>query len=462
MTHDLKGVFNISEYIIVHRRGEKEHNANLMARLKRSCEKGVTFNRTKCEFRRDRVVYYGLMFSKDGVSPDPCKVKAIKSAGRPRKAAKLNSFLCKVRYSSRFMEARQYQKTVGKLGELVTGKFEWRQEHSEAFEELKNTVQAYFDPQAEHELYIDGCPVGLAATLTQRKPGEQCWRVVQYASRRLTDLEKRYSQIELEALAGDFGCKKFHLFLYGRPFKMVTDHKPLESVFNKPTHTSSIRIQRIVNRMLDYDLVVEYRPGKENISDYTSRQPMPVSRCSNFELRTPKEVHHYVNYVVTCRMPKAVTRDQVKGATDADPALQALKRCINQGWIDTSDAKTQQYRQVFDDLSIADGTVLRRDRIVVPEKLRHRMVEIAHKGYQGQVQKKQLLRARVWFLGMDSQCEKFVSTCIPCQSNTPQTHPEPLKMTDLPEGPWDKVSVDFCGPMASGDLVLVFYCQYTR
>ena len=49
-------------------------------------------------------------------------------------------------------------------------------------------------------------------------------------------------------------------------------------------------------------------------------------------------------------------------------------------------------------------------------------------------------------------------TCIACQSNTPQTHRE----TDLPEGPWEKVSVDFCGPMASGDLALVFYCQYAR
>jgi len=38
-------------------------------------------------------------------------------------------------------------------------------------------------------------------------------------------------------LAGDFGCTKFQLFLYGRPLKMVTDHKNLESVFNKPTHT---------------------------------------------------------------------------------------------------------------------------------------------------------------------------------------------------------------------------------
>ena len=105
---------------------------------------------------------------------------------------------------------------------------------------------------------------------------------------------------------------------------------------------------------------------------------------------------------------------------------------------------------------------MRGDRIVEPEKLRHRMVEIAHEGHQGQVRTKQLLRAHVWFPGMDLQCEKFVSTCIACQANTPQTHREPLKMTDLPEGPWDKVSLDFSGPLASGDLALVFYCQYTR
>ena len=106
MTHDLKGVLNISDDIIVQGRDEKEHNANLMALLKRSHDKGVPFNRAKCEFRRDRVVNYGFIISKDGVSPDLCKVKAIKSVGCPRNAAELNSFLRMVRYSSRFMEAR--------------------------------------------------------------------------------------------------------------------------------------------------------------------------------------------------------------------------------------------------------------------------------------------------------------------------------------------------------------------
>lgn len=110
------------------------------------------FKKAKCEFNKERVVYYGLMFSKEGVSPDPSKVQAIKEAGRPRNAAELNSFLCTVRYSSRFMEASKYQKAVCKLGELLRGKFKWMQEHTEAFEELKNmlssdTVQAFFDPQ---------------------------------------------------------------------------------------------------------------------------------------------------------------------------------------------------------------------------------------------------------------------------------------------------------------------------
>ena len=151
-------------------------------------------------------------------------------------------------------------------------------------------------------------------------PGQQEKQVVQYAIRSGT--ARKYSQIELEALAGDFRCRKFYLFLYGRPFKIMSDHKPLETVFNKPTHTTSIRVLRIVNRMLDYDFLVQYRPGKENISDYTSRQSVPFHSCTKFEMRTTKEVkRYYVNYVVSSNKPKAVTKEQVQKSTDEEPAL---------------------------------------------------------------------------------------------------------------------------------------------
>ena len=67
---------------------------------------------------------------------------------------------------------------------------------------------------------------------------------------RCQDTERRYSQIELETLAADFACRKFHVFLYGKPFIVVTDHKPLEVIFNNPRHATSIRLQRMTVRML--------------------------------------------------------------------------------------------------------------------------------------------------------------------------------------------------------------------
>ena len=84
------------------------------------------------------------------------------------------------------------------------------------------------------------------------------------------------------------------------------------------------------------------------------------------------------------------------------------------------------------------------------------MLEIAYEGHQGQVKTKQL-----WFPGMDEQCKKFVSICIYCQANTLKTHREPLKMTELPEGPWKRVTLDFCGPLTNVNLALVFFTVST-
>jgi len=123
---------------------------------------------------------------------------------------------------------------------------------------------------------------------------------------------------------------------------------------------------------------------------------------TNFELRTTKEVRRNVNYVVTCNTPNAVTKEQVQKATDEDPTLIALKGCIRQGWVDARADNLQAYKHIFSELAVVDGIVVRGDRIVVPEILRQRMIEIAHEGHQGQVRTKQLLRAHEWTLSVTS------------------------------------------------------------
>ena len=193
-----------------------------------------------------------------------------------------------------------------------------------------DTVLAYFDPAADHEVHVDGCPLGISATLVQRSPNEDLWKVVQYASRALSDAERRYSQIELETLPADFACRRYHVFLYGKPFIVVTDDKPLEVIFNNPRHATSIRLQRMTVRMLDYEFKVEYRPGKTNISDYTSRHPLPLEQSGKRELGTTKDVRHYVNFVIENDIPKAISKEEIILSTRNDKELQKLIKCVEE------------------------------------------------------------------------------------------------------------------------------------
>ena len=98
-------------------------------------------------------------------------------------------------------------------------------------------------------------------------------RVVSYVSRALTPVETRYSQNEREALAIVWACAKFHLYLYGTEFRVITDHKPLERLFNDPSSKQPARIERWFLKLQPYKFQVEYRPGAQNPADYISRHP---------------------------------------------------------------------------------------------------------------------------------------------------------------------------------------------
>ena len=83
ITRDIVGCINISDDILVFGRNQKEHDQNLEKLFKRAREKEITFNKDKCEFNKDKCLYYGMVFLKEGASPDPMKVEAIKQAEPP-------------------------------------------------------------------------------------------------------------------------------------------------------------------------------------------------------------------------------------------------------------------------------------------------------------------------------------------------------------------------------------------
>jgi hypothetical protein len=75
----------------------------------------------------------------------------------------------------------------------------------------------------------------------------------------------------------------FYLYVTGKEFTIITDHKPLEAIFNKPLIQPPARIERWLLKLQLYDFTVIYQPGKRNPADNKSRHPIPSAKISTIE-----------------------------------------------------------------------------------------------------------------------------------------------------------------------------------
>lgn len=113
-----------------------------------------------------------MIFSAQGMSPDPAKVETIKKADPPRSVSDVRSLLGMTNYVSRFI--KNYADMVAPLRELTHKdvKFQWEDVHQQALYKLENSptsdeVMSYFDPGKKTVLLVDATPFGLGAVLTQ-------------------------------------------------------------------------------------------------------------------------------------------------------------------------------------------------------------------------------------------------------------------------------------------------------
>jgi hypothetical protein len=130
--------------------------------------------------------------------------------------------------------------------------------------------------------------------------GESGWKPVAYASRSLTETERRYAQIEKEALAVTWSCEKFSDYILGSKFEIETDHKPLVPLLsNKRLNDLPPRVLRFRLRMAKYDYTISHVPGKLlYTADTLSRDPAP-----NQESDSLQEVETFVNSITKLSLP---------------------------------------------------------------------------------------------------------------------------------------------------------------
>ncbi|XP_033106609.1 pirin-like [Anneissia japonica] len=121
------------------------------------------------------------------------------------------------------------------------------------------------------------------------------------------------------------------------------------------------------------------------------------------------------------------------------------------------------FRKIATELTVSNnGLILKGTKVIIPNELRTRVINLAHEGHQGQVKTKTLLREKVWFPNIDSMVASLCDSCIPCLSTYDAKPPEPLKMTQLPDSKWSHLAADFYGPLPSGEHLLVVIDEYSR
>ena len=463
----LEGSRNVMDDLLVHGKDDEEHDRRLDALLKRLNDKGLTVNINKCRFKQKSVEFFGLIFSEDGIRLTFDKTQALRDAKTPKSPGEISSLLGLSTYCSRFIKDHAtitdpLRQLTRKRSNLDKSPMSWGVKEENALKALKEAatgeILAYFDVKYDTVLIVDASPIGLGAILMQTNPKDnEDVRIIAYASRSLSDVERRYSQLEKECLAMVYGCEKFHIYLYGRKFLIDSDAKALEYIFNKRNKTVPVRIERWSLRLMPYDFRIRHRPGIGNPADYLSRQPV-------FNQDSHKDdVEEYVNYVFSASIPKSITHEEILKATNEDEVLQELIRRIRGAKFNLKKRKSSMFDHVFHELCVTDeNIVMRKQKIVIPLSLQERVISIAHEGHQGITKTKELLRTKVWFPRLDALVEKKISSCHTCQINHPTVNYEPLRMTGMPNGPWENVDIDFYGPTPDGTDLLVLIDQYSR
>ena len=449
----LQGVVCYLDDIIVTGKDQAEHLCNLEQVLGRIQDYGFKVCKEKCSFMQDSVEYLGHILDKNGIQMSPKKVKAIAEMPQPKDQKQLRAFLGMVNHYGKFMP--NLSELCAPLNCLLKKavKWKWTKECEEAVVNIKHKLTSaealvHFNPSLPIVLAADASSVGIGAVIFHRYP-DGTEKAIAHASKTLTPSERNYSQIEREALALIYGVKKFHQYLWGREFTLLTDHKPLTTIFGKkkgiPPTTAS-RLQRWALLLMGYSFEIQYKSTKVfGNADGLSRLPVGPDICFD------RQNHGKVNVTELLQMEKLeelpVTASDLATETTKDPVLKQVKHFSLKGWPDqVTQEALQPYLRRKNELTVQNGCILYGIRVVIPSKFQSRMLQLLHETHPGKVRMKALACAHMWWPNLDKQIESVSDSCKPCAEMAKDPAKSSHHRWEFPERPWQRLHIDYAGP----------------
>ncbi|GFO04002.1 Zinc finger protein [Plakobranchus ocellatus] len=274
----LRGMDNVVDYIddlLIHTEIWEAHVKTLSELFKRLQETNFTVGPVKCLLGSRTVDFLGHSLARGSIGLQDENVEKVSNAPRPKTKREVRAFLGLVSYYKEFVQ--NFAAVSAPLSDLVRkgqpNIVNWGDSQERAYNSLKVAVTSkpvlqLPDVNKKFVLRTDASDRGLGAVLMQENEGTLF--PVAYASKKLTDRERKYSVTEREALAIVWGVKKFSLYLYGTVFTLQTDHGALQ--FLNAAKFDSSRIMRWALALQVYNFDVQYIKGSENVgADYLSR-----------------------------------------------------------------------------------------------------------------------------------------------------------------------------------------------
>ncbi|XP_043063528.1 uncharacterized protein K02A2.6-like [Drosophila ficusphila] len=448
---NISGVLPYFDDIVIMGKSEEELASRLNEVLTRMDQAGLRLRKEKCQFGVSSIEFLGFKVDALGIRPSADKVKAIHEAPPPKEKKQLQAFLGLTNFYHSFLPKKA---TIAEPLHRLLDKnvpWTWRPVHQKAFAELKSLI-IHYSPDRPLILTCDASPYGLGAVLShEMEDGTE--KPIAFYSRTLSKSERNYAQIDREAVALVAGVKKFHNYLYGRKFTLITDHRPLLGIFSTEKPIPQIISNTMMRRaffLRAYKFNLIHQPGtKISNADF-------LSRCPTAEVHPepqPEEV-----LMIEWATNPTVTASTLATNTSKDSSLRKVLNWVLRGW---SSVKVQRYDDLYpffirrNELTSNQGILFWGNRAVIPFMDRQEILSALHAHHPGIVRMKALARSYVWWPGLDADIEKAVSQCLACQHTRNSPPRSDVHHWESAKKPWSRLHIDFAGPFQGNTFFLV-------
>lgn len=419
--------------ILAHSPTFKEHLKRLEAIFIRLQNANLKVKPTKTHICKKEVEFLGFLVSGNGVRVNPEKTRPILEWPTPQNVGELRCALGMFVYYKKFI--KDYAKIALPLNTLLKKNtpYNWGKDQENAFNILKQklTTPPILGFPQYHLPYIirtDASGFGLGAVLSQEQPtGEQGGRterrVIAYASRKLSEAEKKLAATEREMIGACWAVLHFKPYLRTK-YKngeviLETDANPIAAL-NQQRDTSP-KMGRYKMMLQEYNIKWKYTPGPQNgNADGLSRTP--DRRSSEQKLVDDKKIEQEMEEPLDNLL-------QLNAVHILTPETISRRRFILEQQKDAQVQKILGHRQDisnWDEMFVIEDGLLKRTQgkhrqIVVPRPLQDTVMFICHdqNGHLGLQKCFVKLQERFYWKGYQSDLEKYIISCLECQRRQP-------------------------------------------